>query len=420
MKKILSISIAMLLHGLVYSQVVIDTFFYTGSAQTFTIEPCMGPITFEVIAGSGGDANAVEGGNGGKVEGTMSFTPGDVLYLNVGAEGTSESIDADGTYVGSGGVFSYSACGLAGTGGGASDIRLNGELLSDRIIVAGGGGGAGGNGGTPTPGGAGGGLEGGIGVNWPDWPDAGGKGGTQVAGGAQGIACCDCPTYTTDGSEGLGGEGSGDCAGGGGGGGGYYGGGGACFSGGGGGSSYTLPAMTDVTHVQDFQNGDGMIIIRYELYTPETSITIVSLIELMADFDGGTYQWIDCLTDTEIPGATNQNFVATENGTYAVIVMDGECTDTSDCVTISELSISESTEFNLTLSPNPFDDQFTIKFEELPTDGSYEIRDINGRIIQTEKLKNTVNQIAFKGDAGTYFIVIKNDTNQSVHKIIKK
>lgn len=54
---------------------------------------------------------------------------------------------ADGGYNG-GGNASY----RGGTGGGATDIRINGTTLYDRVIVAGGGGGAntaanGGNGG---------------------------------------------------------------------------------------------------------------------------------------------------------------------------------------------------------------------------------------------------------------------------------
>ncbi|MFQ5335182.1 MAG: T9SS type A sorting domain-containing protein, partial [Flavobacteriales bacterium] len=152
--------------------------------------------------------------------------------------------------------------------GGASDIRLNGNTLSDRIVVAGGGGGAGGINYQALYGGAGGGLTGGDGLNWNTWPNAGGKGGTQTAGGAAGIACCSCPTYTTAGSLGQGGNGSGDCAGGGGGGGGYYGGGGACFSGGGGGSSYTDTIVYNVVHTQGYQNGDGMIILTYDPNAP--------------------------------------------------------------------------------------------------------------------------------------------------------
>jgi hypothetical protein len=573
MKKIITISILFFAVLQAKAQAVVDTFYYTGTTELFTVEACMGPITFEVIAGSGGDANEVEGGNGGRVQGTLVFAPDDILYINVGAEGIHGSIDSDGVSVGSGGVFSYTTCGEAGTGGGASDIRLNGEDLEDRVVVAGGGGGAGGWDPEPIAGGDGGGLIGQIGDNWPSWPDAGGKGGSQVAGGEQGVACCTCPTYTTDGALGLGGVGSGDCAGGGGGGGGYYGGGGACFSGGGGGSSYTDPSATDVTHDQGYQNGEGMIIISYEIVAVEASfeltvcdemespsglytwnetgvymdtietvsgcdsvmtfdltvnftttyseeltvcdsmvspsglytwiesgvytdtidnatgcdsvmtfdltvnyassssesvsacdfmvspsglytwtetgvyvdtidtdmgcdsiltidltintvnvdVSVVSSIELMADLGGATYQWIDCSDDSEIDGATDQNFVATANGDYAVIVTDGDCSDTSACQTINSVSLIEYSSLTGTsVSPNPFDKYFTIAFDSKPTNALIEIRDIAGKLVYQNVATELLEEISFEGEAGTYFITITIDEAQKTHKIIKK
>lgn len=572
MKKILTICALLLFLVEAKAQAVVDTFYYTGTTEIFVVEPCMGPITFEVIAGSGGDANTAEGGNGGRVQGTMSFAADDMLYINVGAEGTGGSIDADGVFVGSGGVYSYNTCGEAGAGGGASDIRLNGELLEDRVVVAGGGGGAGGYGATILIGGAGGGLIGGIGENWPSWPDAGGKGGTQDVGGSQGIACCDCPTYTTDGSLGVGGNGSGDCAGGGGGGGGYYGGGGACFSGGGGGSSYTDPSATDVVHEQGYQNGEGMIIISYEItaieasfemtvcnelvspsgaytwtetgvymdtiesvlgcdsvmtfdltvnlatsyseemtvcdsfespsglytwtetgiymdtitnvlgcdsimtfdltvnYTSEASETVaacdymvspsglytwtetgvymdtienalgcdslltidltintvdagvsnVSEIELIADLAGATYQWINCQDGSEIAGATDQNYVATENGEYAVIVTDGECSDTSDCATINSVGLVENSLLNgISISPNPFDNFFTLTFNDQPSNALIEIRDVSGKLVYKGTANKQKEEISFEGEAGTYFITITINEGQKTHKIVK-
>ncbi|NOQ74673.1 MAG: T9SS type A sorting domain-containing protein [Crocinitomix sp.] len=573
MKKILTICALCLFFTQAKAQAVVDTFYYTGTAELFVVEACMGPITFEVIAGSGGDANAVEGGNGGRVQGTMTFAADDELYINVGAEGISGSIDSDGVSVGSGGVFSYTTCGEAGTGGGASDIRLNGELIEDRVVVAGGGGGAGGWDPEPILGGQGGGLIGGIGDNWPSWPDAGGKGGTQDVGGDPGLACCSCPTYTTGGSLGLGGDGSGDCAGGGGGGGGYYGGGGACFSGGGGGSSYTDPAAIDIVHTQGYQNGGGMIVISYNIVAIEASfeltvcdemaspsglytwtetgvymdtlesvsgcdsvmtfdltvnmasiyseeltvcesftspsglytwvetgvytdtidnamgcdsimtfdltvnfhsassetvsacdfmnspsglytwtetgvymdtvdnafgcdsvltidltintidvgVTVVSDIELMADMAGATYQWINCQDNSEVDGATDQNFVATDNGEYAVIITDGDCSDTSACNTINTIGLYENSPLNgISISPNPFDSYFTLNFNNQPTNALIEIRDISGKLVYQDLANEATEEISFEGEAGTYFITITIDEGQRTEKIVKR
>jgi uncharacterized repeat protein (TIGR02543 family) len=128
-----------------------------------------------------------------------------------------------------------SSWGNSTPGGGASDVRVGGTGLSNRVIVAGGGGGGGW---TYAKGGAGGGANGINGTSM-NQNGTGGYGGTQLAGGAVGLTSVCGPVTKTAGSLGQGGTGAGCSAGGGAGGGGYYGGGGGGYGdGGGGGSGY--------------------------------------------------------------------------------------------------------------------------------------------------------------------------------------
>ncbi|PLX08038.1 MAG: hypothetical protein C0596_08375, partial [Marinilabiliales bacterium] len=55
---------------------------------------------------------------------------------------------------------------------------------------------------------------------------------------------------------------------------------------------------------------------------------------LTANEDIAYYQWIDCFDDSFITDETNQSFTATEDGSYAVIVTQWGCTDTSACYDI--------------------------------------------------------------------------------------
>jgi hypothetical protein len=247
------------------------TFNYTGSMQTWTVPSCVTQIQFDVSGAKGGNGKLPEGGiggNGGRVTGTLSVTPGQVLHIYVGGMGGNgvQSQASAGGFNGGGSVPSGGSQ-VGGGGGGASDIRTIGNTLSDRIVVAGGGGGA-----LCANGGAGGGLIGGnasTANQCGGQSNAAGKGGTQVAGGAGGIyGCCNCQDGNA-GSFGIGGVGllNGVCNGSwtsGGGGGGWYGGGsGTTANAGGAGSSYTAPSVTNVQHQQGVNTGDGSVVFVY-------------------------------------------------------------------------------------------------------------------------------------------------------------
>lgn len=162
---------------------------FTGSVQTVVIPSGVTQVTLMASGAQGGsNAQGVTGGLGGYASGVLSVNPGDVLNIYVGGSNGYNG----------GGIASNTACPTAqgGNGGGASDIRLNGTSLADRILVAGGGGGAAGNrvsGCGRGSGGAGGGgfYGGGGGASWPQTSTVVPTGGTQNAGGIGGTS-----TYT--------------------------------------------------------------------------------------------------------------------------------------------------------------------------------------------------------------------------------
>ncbi|WP_376956404.1 glycine-rich protein (plasmid) [Azospirillum sp. A26] len=183
-----------------------------------------------------------DGGGGGYATAVFSLSPGDVLAYAAGGPG-------DGLFgaPGTSGSGTRNGGGNGRSGGGATELYINGVP----VLIAGGGGG----GGATTRGGGGGGTAG------ADAPNAGltggGKGGTQSSPGAGGNGSSSGPAGSA-GSGGTGGNGAGGSSGGGGGGWRGGGGGGVSFNttfgrdaGGGGGSSYdstgsgTLIAATD-------------------------------------------------------------------------------------------------------------------------------------------------------------------------------
>lgn len=236
-------------HGsnLVY-QIGFSPITYTQNG-TFTVPAGITKIHVDCVASSGYNY----GGKGGRVECDLEVSSGDILNITVGGIPTSYQ------------QASYNA----------SDIRIGGTELKDRVIVAGGGGCGRGTGGWYGYGGAGGGLIGGD-SQVVDFQTAA-TGGTQTSGGARSErrgGNSDGWAPAANGTLGLGGNGGYLAwnALGGAGGAGYYGGGGGSvhdvnkvgitYSGGGGGSSYTDSSIcSNVVHTQGFRDGAGYITI---------------------------------------------------------------------------------------------------------------------------------------------------------------
>lgn len=94
------------------------------------------------------------------------------------------------------------------------------------------------------------------------------------------------------------------------------------------------------THVlQTTQGCDSTIYLDLTVIEVEATITEIND-TLFADPSYDTYQWLNCETNTLIPGATLFYYVPPVTGNYAVIVSKNGCIDTSDChfIEIPDLS----------------------------------------------------------------------------------
>ena len=145
---------------------------------------------------------------------------------------------------------------------------------------------------------------------------------------------------------------------------------------------------------------------------------------LTANQAGASYQWIDCTNgNIDVTGETNQTFVPTIDGDYAVEVTINNCTVTSDCVTMTNLAIGdfELDQF-IKLYPNPVEDVLTVN-SEIPL--LIEIFSLSGVKIKSIDLNLGVNSIDLsRFKSGLYIIkAMESKTNSnykhSIYKIIK-
>ena len=254
-------------------------FIYTGADQQWTVPDGVTEIFVDVVGAQGGTRGSVLGGAGGRVRCKIAVTSGQILYLTVGGQPTTNAPVYG--FGGNGGFhISYPTTQRAMAGGGLSAISTAFPLTQgNALVIAAGGGGASGNPSYSPAGG--GGLTGGSMSGTYGGVAIGGKGATQSAGGAAGTPYDGNSTPPTAGSALSGGNGGivnpgsglSGWNGGGGGGAGYFGGGGGAGggnaqAGGGGGSSFINSSYVTVGSINmgnQNNKGHGVINIYYQL-----------------------------------------------------------------------------------------------------------------------------------------------------------
>jgi adhesin/invasin len=338
-------------------------FFATGAEQQFVVPAGITEIAVFAAGGKGGygavDGGAVNpGGFGAQVSGSLTVTPGDVIYVEVGGNGGLPG----GGFNGGGDGGTPGGGGFGGGGGGASDVRLcsrtaatctsSGDTLGSRLLVAAGGGGGGAIE-SGVAGGAGGGAnEPGASTGGDRGTAGGGGAGTSIAGGAGGGGSA--PGQPGDAGQG-GNAADGGFRDGGGGGGGLYGGGAGGnvdgFYGGGGGGGSSLVPLAGAT----LPDGSGVPRVRIS-YTPGPAANValdVTPSSIVADNEDTTTATAT-VTDSNGVGVAGENVKFTTDagnlvtsttdhgdGTYTATITS---TATTRSVTVTATDITPATD----------------------------------------------------------------------------
>lgn len=156
----------------------------------------------------------------------------------------------------------------------------------------------------------------------------------------------------------------------------------------------TYPTVpTNVTQFNyDAQSGGS---IGFVLKGNEVSLVDVSTstnnFTISANATGATYQWINCANNQPISGESNQSFTATSNGSYAVIVTQNGCSDTSECVSFNTIGLEENS-LQLSLYPNPTNEKLNIEAGE--TISKIVIYDLTGKQVVEQSIQANVTTIS--------------------------
>ncbi len=194
--------------------------------------------------------------------------------------------------------------------------------------------------------------------------------------------------------------------------------------------SYTSPSgnyvwtnsNTYMDTISNIAGCDSIITINLTINVVDTSISFVSP-TITANAVGATYQWLDCNNGNSfIVGETSQNYIATANGNYAVIITENSCTDTSACINMTVTGISNfSNDFNINVYPNPSNDLVNIIIGNPIPLVEVEVLDVSGKLINKTLLKNGNGVVDLsKEPYGLYLIKIIIGNQIITKKIIRE
>lgn len=177
------------------------------------------------------------------------------------------------------------------------------------------------------------------------------------------------------------------------------------------------PGTTIITWTFTDVSGNSSTQTQTVIYTPLSDQITFDGTTLMATQANATYEWFDCDSENTIPGATNQTYVPTANGSYGVNISNGSCSVSSNCFLITNLAVNEFEANVFSMYPNPTTG--TIYIETI-NPLSIVITNAAGQLIHNEELKAGKTVLELDGvESGIYFATFTDSKGkQSAQKII--
>ena len=209
---------------------------------------------------------------------------------------------------------------------------------------------------------------------------------------------------------------------------------------------YTPQCQVDITYLSQIQLCFGDSIQVFGQYISESAtyqefltningcdsiimqeIIVIDSMQNALTFSGGdissnatgslSYQWLDCSTNLMISGETNASYTPVENGIYALIINDGFCSDTSDCIIIEGLGLFKEEGLEFILIPNPSNGMFKIDMMQV-NEAKISIYSLEGKEVFTGNVLNHESVDLTDVNPGIYIVEIVTDKTKRYRQLI--
>lgn len=196
------------------------------------------------------------------------------------------------------------------------------------------------------------------------------------------------------------------------------------------GTTYTTPGLTSTTSYWVEETVNSCPSPRTEVVVTVNTVNVgvtVSGIQMTSNSLTGTFKWIDCGNGNAlIPGETGLQYTPTVNGSYAVIVTEGSCVDTSACIVINSVGIESATidgqSFNVYPNPSTGMVNWTVA-NTTSSNLVITLTDVQGKVVYVETVDNVQSNYSNKVDLselakGIYYVKFKAGEAVQVQKLV--
>jgi hypothetical protein len=188
------------------------------------------------------------------------------------------------------------------------------------------------------------------------------------------------------------------------------------------GNVYTSPGIYTDTLTNSF-GCDSVIQLTLNAISVDTSVTQNGA-TLTANVNVLNYQWLDCNNNfAPIQGATSKTYTATANGSYAVIVQQSGCFDTSSCRTVTTVSLEDQLfEAAVKVYPTITNGEVNIDFGTAYPLVQLELTDLSGRTLLTEQVKQVRRyQLDLTSlQSGVYQLLLSDGKGKMIVRLIRQ
>ncbi|TNE27631.1 MAG: T9SS type A sorting domain-containing protein [Bacteroidetes bacterium] len=128
-------------------------------------------------------------------------------------------------------------------------------------------------------------------------------------------------------------------------------------------------------------------------------------------------QWVDCATWLPISGiGDTTHFTPTSNGSYAAILINAFCTDTTNCITVTGINLDEEESNHIYIYPNPTASSFSVIYPEGWGYTNLVIMDVTGRAVFKKLNYRTGEEVVPQLPPGNYIVRLRSANGNVIEK----